>query len=108
MGLWTIYIKTAVNELGFTRTIKASCLTEAEQNCLSEIKRYFKEMKHNLYLEYRGSGKYLIVSDRDEIGEVEIQQLKKTRVRNINEKSFCQSKDYYDTRLLSANPSDSE
>ena len=108
MGLWTIYIKTAVNELGFTRTIKASGLTEAKQDCLSEINRFFKKMKHNLYLKYRGSGKYLIVSDRDEIGEVEIQQIKKTKARHISEKSSCQPKDYYGTRLLSTNPSDSE
>ncbi len=108
MGLWTIFIKIPENELGFSRTIKASDLTEAKQICFNEIKRILKGMKHNLYLESRGGGQYLVISDMDEIGEVEIQQIKKTNARYINEKTLCQSNDYRESRLLSAIPSDSD
>lgn len=101
MSLWTIYIRTSENELGLTRTIKAPDLTEAKKNCLDEIKRCLKGQAKQLYLESQGGGKYLIISDMDEIGKVEIQRIRKIKVGSINEKSLYKSKNYFDTRLRS-------
>lgn len=107
MSLWTIYIKISEGGTGFTRMIKAPDLTNAKKDCLEGIRRCLKGRK-SLYLESRGGGRYLIVSDMDEIGEAEIQKITKMKAQTVHERFLCLPNRDYGARLLSAKASDLE
>ncbi len=74
MDKWSISIRTLDEELIHKNIIEAADLATAKQQCLNICKDQFKD-KDRLYLESRGKGRYVIVSDLDDVGQVRIERM---------------------------------
>ncbi|HDS84982.1 MAG TPA: hypothetical protein ENN97_07305 [Phycisphaerales bacterium] len=74
MVKWSISIRTLDEELIHKNIIEAADLANAKQQCLNICKDQIKD-KDKLYLESRGKGCYVIVSDLDDVGQVRIERM---------------------------------